>query len=194
MDSSIHNNSLGVPDAKTRILTDEEVVNVKYAVGVVPVEIAKHGGRRRAQSNITAMPYPVPVAMTVHNHNSPRVRSYTREQIRRIDKGEADAFLQRSAGSGVLNHLMMKCYQPGRVTEFRKQSGYRPKLLWIDYAYRIGQGHMAIATGIKQHDAGLSVGGRNDEGKQAAPDPRHVYSGTYGARTSQTPHLALSSI
>ena len=43
MASSIHNNSLGVRDAKTRILTDEEVVNVKYAVCVGPVEIAKHG-------------------------------------------------------------------------------------------------------------------------------------------------------
>ena len=42
MDSSIHDNSLGIRNAKTRILTDEEIVNVKYAVGVVPVKNSKN--------------------------------------------------------------------------------------------------------------------------------------------------------
>src|SRR4029078_4035410 len=91
---SIHCDSLGLRDAKTSILADVKIVNVKYALGVVAVVIAEHRGRGGAQSEISALSDPVPVPMTVHDQNTSRMLPHGRNQIRGIDPEQYDALSQ----------------------------------------------------------------------------------------------------
>ena len=137
----------GQPNASAS--TDGDLVDVEAPATLLPLGSQSHRGCG-TQNHILASPDPIPVPMAVQDKAARCMGRDRREDVGRIDEGEADPVGEADRGHRILHDLMVEQDHPRAMWRAPQNRLEGIQLRWVDDADGVGKREVAAGIRIEQ--------------------------------------------